>query len=275
MSRPMRFIASSSVTFEVEAYFWQTVWFYLLAALCAALVIGLLVRWMLRHRYQMQMAVLKREEALAQERARISRDIHDDLGNGLSVVATLSELAQNEVEKPAAHKRLDQIYDVANELARNGEIVWAVNPANDGWEPFVSYFEAVHRIFSRQFGIAVPLRSAARAEGADHFLEDAASPFAGGARIHRECAQARGRDAGRNHHARGGTRYRRACGAGVCAGLAGVERWTGEGVEFNILGLNFGVDPNSPALRLPAIGRLGMSDVSVSDVVQVSMPGAE
>lgn len=58
-------------------------------------------------------------------------------------------------------------------------------------------------------------------------------------------------------------------------GLLGLSVGLEEGVEFNILGLNFGVDLNSPALRLPAIGRLGMSDVSVSDVVQVSMPGAE
>lgn len=147
-------VTGTSVTFDVQAYFWQTFWFYLSLAGVAALVIGLLTRWQLRHRYQLQMALLKREEALAQERARISRDIHDDLGNGLSVVATLSELAQNEVEKPAAHKRLDQIYDVANELARNvDEIVWAVNPANDGWEPFVSYFEQYTEYFLGNSGL--------------------------------------------------------------------------------------------------------------------------
>ncbi|HPO37934.1 MAG TPA: histidine kinase, partial [Kiritimatiellia bacterium] len=111
-------------------------------------------RWMLWHRYQLQMALLKREEALALERARISRDIHDELGNGLSVVATLSELAHNDVEKGTVHKRLDQIYDVANELARNvDETVWAVNPANDGWEPFLSYFEQYTEYFLGNSGL--------------------------------------------------------------------------------------------------------------------------
>jgi hypothetical protein len=37
--------------------------------------------------------------------------------------------------------------------------------------------------------------------------------------------------------------------------LAGVE----EGVELNVLGLTFGVDLKHPALKLPAVGRLGLS----------------
>lgn len=142
------------VAFEVKAFFWQTISFYLALTVLLAVAIFSVVRWLWWHRYQLQLALLKREEALAQERARISRDIHDDLGNGLSVVATLSELAHHDVEKESAHKRLDQIYDVANELARNvDEIVWAVNPANDGWEPFLSYFEQYTEYFLGNSGL--------------------------------------------------------------------------------------------------------------------------
>ena len=43
-------------------------------------------------------------------------------------------------------------------------------------------------------------------------------------------------------------------------GLLGVSVGMQEGVEFNLLGLNFGVDLNPPALRLPFIGRLGMDE---------------
>jgi hypothetical protein len=37
--------------------------------------------------------------------------------------------------------------------------------------------------------------------------------------------------------------------------LAGVE----EGVELNLLGLTFGVDLNRPALKLPVVERLGLT----------------
>lgn len=44
-------------------------------------------------------------------------------------------------------------------------------------------------------------------------------------------------------------------------GLAGLTLAPEEGVEVNLLGLSFGVDVLRPALRLPALGRLGLEDV--------------
>ena len=41
-------------------------------------------------------------------------------------------------------------------------------------------------------------------------------------------------------------------------GLAGVLLAVDEGLELNILGLNIGIDAAVPALKLPAIGRLGL-----------------
>ena len=41
-------------------------------------------------------------------------------------------------------------------------------------------------------------------------------------------------------------------------GLFGVMVALEEGVEFNLLGLTFGVDLNSPGIKLPGVGRLGL-----------------
>jgi hypothetical protein len=41
-------------------------------------------------------------------------------------------------------------------------------------------------------------------------------------------------------------------------GLAGILVAADEGFEMNLLGLSLGIDPVRPALKLPAIGRLGL-----------------
>lgn len=41
-------------------------------------------------------------------------------------------------------------------------------------------------------------------------------------------------------------------------GVAGILVARDEGLELNVLGLNIGVDAAAPALKLPAIGRLGL-----------------
>ncbi|MGC3964927.1 MAG: DUF3750 domain-containing protein [Rhodocyclaceae bacterium] len=54
-------------------------------------------------------------------------------------------------------------------------------------------------------------------------------------------------------------------GKGVQAsllGLLGLSIGLEEGIEFNLLGLDFGIDLNRPALRLPFIGRLGFDDTT-------------
>jgi hypothetical protein len=43
-------------------------------------------------------------------------------------------------------------------------------------------------------------------------------------------------------------------------GVLGVSLGRQEGFELNLLGLNFGIDFLNPALKLPFIGRLGVSE---------------
>ena len=43
-------------------------------------------------------------------------------------------------------------------------------------------------------------------------------------------------------------------------GLLGLTLAAEEGVEINVAGLGFGVDPLGLALRLPGLGRVGMSE---------------
>ena len=50
-------------------------------------------------------------------------------------------------------------------------------------------------------------------------------------------------------------------------GLLGLSVGWQEGLEINLLGLQFGIDVNTPGLRLPFLGRLGLDDTSTSGPV--------
>ena len=90
-------------------------------------------------RFRQELKRLEQEAAVQKDRARIAKDLHDDLGASLSQIAMLSELAQTDLAKPAeARGHIDSIFRTARLLTRSlDEIVWAVNPRNDSLDGFV------------------------------------------------------------------------------------------------------------------------------------------
>ena len=109
-------------------------WFW---ALITIVIISLaLSTWNYLHRLQHE-----RARALDLERARIARDIHDDLGASLTHIALLGELAQHDIDRPdMARAHVDDIFRAAKKLTSSvDEIVWALNPANDTVDHFAAY----------------------------------------------------------------------------------------------------------------------------------------
>jgi signal transduction histidine kinase len=84
---------------------------------------------------------MRQKEAVEKERARIARDLHDQLGANLTQVSLLGEMAESDKHLPeeiAIHAR--QITQTARDTTRAlDEIVWTVNPSNDTLEGLVSY----------------------------------------------------------------------------------------------------------------------------------------
>lgn len=121
--------------------FWQTKTFQLLVILLVLLAIIGTVRYVSTQKLQRELAALKQKEALEGERARIARDLHDQLGANLTQVALLGEMAgadKNLPDEVESHTR--QISQTARETTRAlDEIVWAVNPSNDTLEGLANY----------------------------------------------------------------------------------------------------------------------------------------
>lgn len=144
------------VILEVEPLFWQRPAFVALAGTASAAAVAAASAAVLRRRYR---RTLVRELTLQRERERIARDIHDDLGAGLTHVAHLSAMAvdQDIRERPAT-EIFQRIFRATTGLAQSlDEIVWAVNPANDSLDKLVSYLAEFAQEFAAAAGVACRL----------------------------------------------------------------------------------------------------------------------
>lgn len=86
-------------------------------------------------------------QAKQEERARISADLHDDLGSGLTSIRLYSELA---IERPVSGQmpEVRRIAILSNELINNmNTIIWTMDVANDSLPNLVSYLRKISTDF--------------------------------------------------------------------------------------------------------------------------------
>ena len=123
-------------------------WFWALVAIAAASLV--FAAW----RYVVDLRLL-RLHALTQQRARISRDIHDDLGATLTRIVMLSETADAARESAeTTDDNLRQIHEAALDMTREMDAtVWAINPRNDRLDQLVMYLDAYAQEFLDPTGI--------------------------------------------------------------------------------------------------------------------------
>jgi signal transduction histidine kinase len=108
-----------------------------------------------RRRLHRKLERLERQRAVERERARIAKDIHDDLGASLTLITMLSQIARKELDEPKQIGRhLERIDGTARELTRAmDEIVWAVNPRHDTLDSLAIYIVRFAQDFLSPAGI--------------------------------------------------------------------------------------------------------------------------
>lgn len=126
----------AEIQFVVLPHYYETAWFH------GAMLAGGIGAcwWLVRRRYKLklkrQSEEMERRAAVEQERARIAKDIHDDLGASLTLIAVMGDLARGDKDDG----QLRKISDTARQAVRTlDEIVWAVNPRNDRLANLVDY----------------------------------------------------------------------------------------------------------------------------------------
>lgn len=142
----------------LETHFWQRGWFQvgLWSTVC---ITGLLYLRVLA-KYTVQS---KAQAMLHKERARIARDIHDELGARLTELALEGEVVQTELPaESAARPRLEAMCEKARAVSgAMDELVWMVNSRRDTLRDFANFAcRHAQRFFSQ-----TPIRCRLDVEG--------------------------------------------------------------------------------------------------------------
>jgi signal transduction histidine kinase len=130
----------------------------LMAALLMVLALSILWTLLLRRRVAAQTMVIREKiahETIWQERSRIARDIHDDVGASLTRIHLLGERGQRLASRPdEAGAQFSRIVQQSRDAVRALDgIVWAVNPKNDPLSHTILYLCQTAQDLSREAGL--------------------------------------------------------------------------------------------------------------------------
>ncbi len=126
-----------TVEIFIEAPFWKTWWFYTLLGLSLFGGVVLVTKLLAQRKLRARVAELEKQKAIDKERQRISREMHDDIGAGLTQITLMSEAVKRNYNK---QQELDEIASISRQLVSNmGEIIWSLNPENKTLEQLYAY----------------------------------------------------------------------------------------------------------------------------------------
>jgi signal transduction histidine kinase len=139
--------------FSIQPFIWETWWFKIFALIIFTASVIAIGRYVSFRRLRRKLEMLEQQAALHKERARIARDIHDDIGGRL----TEAELLIESVNRTPPEKLNGQIQRISTTVRQVGEsldeIVWAVNPRHDTLPHLMDYISQYAIQFLQTAGI--------------------------------------------------------------------------------------------------------------------------
>ena len=131
----------ATLAVTVEPPFWRKPSFIAVSAVVLLGALAGIVYLISTAKLKRQLRAHRQKELLEKERARIARDLHDQLGANLTQVALLGELAEADKHLPGeVELHAQQISLTARDTTRSlDEIVWALNSSNDTLESLANY----------------------------------------------------------------------------------------------------------------------------------------
>jgi signal transduction histidine kinase len=129
--------AITTVSVKVPRPYWQTIWFWAACLSVIAILSTLGGRYLIRKKIARH---LEQAQLISDERLRIARDLHDDLGTRLSHISLLSAFAESHSTDSKTGSSLGEISTMSRELiSALSETVWMLNSKNNELEALVDF----------------------------------------------------------------------------------------------------------------------------------------
>jgi signal transduction histidine kinase/ligand-binding sensor domain-containing protein len=143
-----------ALTIMVDQPVWETWWFRSIALATAAGLAASGAAVVATRRHRRRVEALRQQTAVDNERMRLARDMHDEVGTNLTQIALLTEIALGDAT-PAHAEHLETVARISRQtVTALDELVWAVDPGNDTLNHLLSYVCRYATETLREFGIA-------------------------------------------------------------------------------------------------------------------------
>ncbi len=130
-----------AIKISIVPPFWMTWWFRALAGIAVLSAVAGAAKYISVRKFRARVEELERQQALENERKRISKDMHDELGANLTKIAILSDLAQKDlIESAQPQAQLQKMSEIARATIDSmSEIIWAINPQHNTLDGLAAY----------------------------------------------------------------------------------------------------------------------------------------
>ncbi|WP_288376266.1 histidine kinase [uncultured Chryseobacterium sp.] len=112
------------------------------------------------HQNQLLQKELEKQKLIEKERERISHDMHDDLGAGISALKLQAEFLKQRAEDEDLKSDIDELLKTSEEMNLSmREMLWSLNSGNDTLGSFIDYAKSYAQNFLKKSTIVLHIEN--------------------------------------------------------------------------------------------------------------------
>jgi len=121
-----------AISITIVPPFYLRIWFLLASAGVFLFLMYQLVRLRVQRKQRIERMQMEKQLAIEQERVRISNNLHDDLGSGLSALNLRAQVMSERIADPSLKKEVDELAGNAGKLVEQiRETIWSTSAVYD------------------------------------------------------------------------------------------------------------------------------------------------